>query len=75
VNGAIFSATDSDFAVRKTATGCDFDWERNLSVSAVIPGTCQRASGATFGEVPTCAQVLSGSCTQISVQMDIPTIT
>jgi hypothetical protein len=73
--GTVFTSQDSDFAVRRTATGCDFDWERNLSWSSVYPGSCQHPPFATFGEVPTCAQVLSGSCQQTSVQMDIPTIT
>ena len=73
--GTVFSATDSDFAVRKTPTSCVFDWERNLSWSALVPGTCQPATGATFGEVQNCALVKSGSCQQTSVQMDIPTIT
>lgn len=73
--GTVFDSSSSDFAVRKTQTQCDFDWERNLSWSSVFPGSCQETFGATFGEVPTCAQVLSGSCQQTSVQMDIPTIT
>lgn len=75
VNGSVFSATDSDFAVRNTQGLCEFDWERNTTVSAVVPGTCQPAAFSTYGEVPTCAQVLSGSCQQTSVQMDIPSIT
>jgi hypothetical protein len=75
IPGTVFSATDSDFAVRKTAGVCEFDWERNTTASAVLPGTCIPAPFATFGEVATCAQVLSGSCQQTSVQMDIPTIT
>jgi hypothetical protein len=72
--GTVFSSTDSNFAVRINPA-CDFDWNKNESWSAVYPNSCTPLPGATFGEVATCAQVLSGSCQQTSVQMDIPTIT
>lgn len=71
--GTVFTATDSDFAVRTTPT-CEFDWERNESWSAVFPGSCEPPSGSTYGPVPNCNAVLSGYCQQTSVQMGIPGI-
>lgn len=62
---------ESNLAVRVTATSCDFDWDEHATWSAVFPPNpgCTIQPGATFGQVPTCAQVLSGYCQQTSVQM------
>jgi hypothetical protein len=74
IAGTFFDSTQSDFAVR-TAGGCDFDWEKNESWSAVYPGSCEPLPTATYGPVANCNAVRSGYCQQTSIQMGTVSIT
>ena len=70
-NLSVPTADDSNMAVKVTPTACEFDWDEHYTWSSVFqpPPGCSPRPGATFAQVPTCAQVLSGYCQQTSVQM------